>query len=156
MANLRASVVVEISAAPEAVFAALSDPSKMPDWISGVQSSEWEGDPAPRPGGRFKIQYRYGRRINDITMEITVAESGSRFEYHTVEGPYPIEASFILESSGNATVVTYSQNALSDSKLALIGFMLTGWFAKSIMRRTLRRDLGKLEAMVESASAGDR
>ena len=149
MANLQTSVTAEVTGGIEEVFAVLSDPARMPEWVNGVQSAKWAEGASLKPGGRFEMEYRYGRRTNDIIMEITNVEPGRKLEYHTVEGPYPIEATFDLVASGDNTSVTYSQNAIADSKLASIGFFLTGWFAKGMVRKNLRKDLEKLNAAVK-------
>lgn len=152
MANMAVSVREETDATPVAVCAVLTDPAKMHLWVNGVQSANWDEGSSLHPGGRFSMKYRYARRVSDITMEVTVAEAGSRFEYHTVKGPYPIEAKFTLEPLAAGTAVTYSQNAISDSKLAALGFILTGWFAKRMVRRQLRKDIEKLGALAKSGT----
>ena len=150
MANIATSVQVSSSASAAALYAVLTDPAKMHLWENGVQSATWDEGSSLEPGGRFSMKYRYARRVSDITMEVTVAEAGSRFEYHTVKGPYPIEAKFTLEPLATGTAVTYSQNAKSDSKLTALGFILTGWFAPRMVRRQLRKDIEKLVALASS------
>lgn len=157
MANLQVTVEAELDEPPEKVFPFLADPEKMPLWMSGVESAEWAQGSAPVSGGRFSMRYRYARRVNDITMEITAVEPNMRFEYHTVEGSYPIEASFNVRPNNGGAFVTYTQNALSDSKMAALGFMLSAWFAKPMMRRALRKDLVKLgdAVRIEKPVVGD-
>ncbi|MDA1296726.1 MAG: SRPBCC family protein [Chloroflexi bacterium] len=152
MANIDVTVQAETSAPPEAVFAVLSDLAQMPSWANGVQSAQWEDGSDLRPGGRFNLKYRYSRRVSDITMEVTAVEPGVRLEYHTVEGPYPIEAKFTLAGAADGTAVTYGQKALPDSKLASIAFLLTGWIAKRMLRKQLRKDIEKLSALAKSAN----
>lgn len=149
MANLKTSVTAEVAGTPQEVFAVLSDPARMPEWVNGVQSAKWADGASLEPGGRFEMEYKYGRKTNDITMEITTVEPGRKLEYHTVEGPYPIEATFDLAGSAGSTSVTYTQNAIADSMLASIGFFLTGWFAKGMVRKNLRKDLEKLNTAVK-------
>ncbi len=150
MSNLRTSVTVEVQGSPEKVFGVLTDPTRMPEWVNGVESAEWAPGSTLKTGGRFGMKYKYARRTHDVTMEITVVTPNTKLEYHTVEGPYPIEATFELSDVGDNTSVTYTQNAIADSKLSSIGFMLTGWFAKSMVRKNLRKDLAKLDAAVQA------
>lgn len=152
MANIHASVSSNISAAPEAVFAVLSDPARMPEWVNGVQSAGWENGSGPQAGGKFNMKYKYGRKVSDLKMEIVAVEPGLLLEYKTIEGPYPILARFTMRSSENGTTVTYTQTAYSDSKLSALGFMATSWFAKSMVRRILRKDLEKLNVAVNATN----
>ncbi len=151
MTSLQASVSVDIAASSEAVYEVLTDPSRMPEWVSGVQSAEWSSGSGPEPGSTIQMSYKYGRKVNDITMEVTEADPGVRYEYRTIKGPYPINARFTIMGSATQTAVTYEQTAFSDSMLASIGFFLTSWFAKPMVRKTLRKDMAKLAALVEGS-----
>ncbi len=149
MANIEVTITAEIEAAPDAVFAVLTDPARMPEWANGVKSGEWVKGSTATPGSKFKMLYRYGKRSHDITMEITATELNATYQYHTIKGPYPIDAKFILTPTANGTSLSYTQNAFSDSKLATLGFVLTRWIAKPMIRRTLRKDLAKLSEAVK-------
>lgn len=155
MANLKTSVTVDIDATPEAVFALLSHPSRMVDWMKSIESAEWAEGSLLESGGKFHMKYSYARKTHDITMELTEVNPPSKLAYHTIEGPYPIEATFDLTSSGKGTSLTYTQNAISDSKLSALGFILTGWFAKSMVRRMLRKDLEKLAELVQQSDGSE-
>lgn len=148
MANIEVTVHARTSAPPAAVFNVIADPGRMPLWIKGVESAEFQPGDTFEPGGRFTMKYRYGRRVNDITMEITASDS-RRVEYHTVSGPYPIEAKFNLMPSAEGTAISYTQNALADSKMASFSFKVTGWIARPMMRKQLRKDLSKLVEIVD-------
>lgn len=155
MSKIHGHVSIKILAAPESVFAVLSDPTRMSEWINGVQSAEWDGNSELRAGSRFNMSYKYGRKVADITMEILAVEPHTLLEYKTVKGPYPILARFTLRPSDDGTTVTYSQTAYSDSILSALGFAVTGWFAKSMVRRILRKDLEKLDAMIDPKKPQD-
>lgn len=149
MATIQASMSTYISATPEEVFSVLTDPPKMAEWMNGVQSAEWEAGSEARTGGRFDMKYKYGRKTSDIKMEIVAVSPGSLYEFKTVEGPYPVAAHYTIRPTDDGTTITYNQIAYSDSILSAVGFLLTGWFAKSMVRRVLRKDLEKLGAIVE-------
>ncbi len=151
MATIETSVSKEITVPPLTVFAVVSDPSRMSEWINGVQSAGWEEGASLRVGARFDMKNKYGRKVHDIKMEITASEAGSLLEYRTVEGPYPIQGRFVLRPSGDGTALTYNQTAYSDSRLAAIGFYVTGWLAKPMMRRMLRKDLEKLATILQAS-----
>lgn len=152
MPSIDANASTTVSGSPETVFSVLTDTSRMSEWMNGVQSAEWEEGSGPQVGGKFDMKYKYSRKIHDIKMEIIAAEPGSLLEYKTVEGPYPIQARFTLRPAPDGTAISYNQTAYSDSMLSALGFVLTGWFAKSMVRRVLRKDLEKLGAIVESSS----
>ncbi len=152
MTSLQADQSIEIAAAPEAVFAVITDPARMPEWINGVQSAEWEEGSGAQAGGKFDMRYKYGRKTSDIKMEVIAVSTDSSFQYKTIEGPYPIVAHFTLRPSGDGTTMTYNQTAYSDSFMAALGINLTRWIAKPMVRRMLRKDLEKLRAIVEGAA----
>lgn len=149
MPSIDASASTTISSPPEAVFLMLTNPARMAEWMNGVQSAEWEEGSGPRTGGKFDMKYKYSRKIHDIKMEITAIQPGSLLEYKTIEGPYPIQARFTLRPAGDGTAITYGQTAYSDSFLAALGFVVTSWIAKPMVRRVLRKDLEKLSAIVQ-------
>lgn len=153
MPKIETSVNVTVSGSPETVFAVLSDPTRMSEWMNGVESAEWEEGSDSRAGNRFKMKYKYNRKVHDITMEIIAVEPGSLLEFKTIEGPFPIQARYTLRPAADRTVLTYHQTAYSDSMLAAVGFVLTSWLAKPMVRRVLRKDLEKLS---EAVRAGNR
>ena len=148
--DITVSVQVDVGAPPGAVYTTLTDPTVMHLWAAGVQSAHWQEGSSLQPGGQFNLKYRYARRVSDITMEITAAEPNSQFEYHTVKGPYPIEVKFTLTPIASGTFVTYSQNALADTKMTSLMFLLTGWFAKRMTRKRLKRDVERLKTVAMS------
>jgi uncharacterized protein YndB with AHSA1/START domain len=144
MATVKAAVEAEMDVSPGNAFAVLTDPTRMASWLNGVQAGGWIDGQHLEPGGRFMLSYRYARQVSDITMEVVSAVPGSRFEFRTVEGPYPIHATFEIASAGAGARVVYRQVAFSDSFLSALGFWVTGWFAKRMVKRVLARDLAKL------------
>lgn len=149
MANIRVTVEVESEGAPDQVFAYISDPSNMPDWVNGVESASWSEGSDLQPGGKFNLDYKYRGKTSKIVMEITGSDPGRKFEYHTIEGKYPIEVTVELMPSGTGTKIAYTQNALSDSRVTSLAFIVTGWLARPMMRKSLRKDLEKMAESVK-------
>ena len=82
----------------------------------------------------------------DAVFEVTASVPGKSFGVNTVEGPYTIIAEYELEESPDAksTHIHFSMTARSDSRFTAVLFILTGWFAKSFLRRMLDKELDEL------------
>ncbi len=148
MATIEASVSSYVSATPDEVFAVLTDPPRMAEWMNGVEEAAWEPGSELRRGGQFGMKYKYRNKVSDIKMELIDVKPNSELRFKTISGPYPIEAHYVLEPSETGTNITYNQTAFSDSAMAALGFYLTSWLAKPMIRKVLRKDLEKLAAII--------
>jgi uncharacterized protein YndB with AHSA1/START domain len=147
MAHLVADSSVDISRPPEQVFAFITNPANLTKWVTGVQ--EASGGPLSA-GSRYAMKYKYGGRVNDITMEVTEHEPPRRFGFKTVEGPYPIIGRYRLEPQGQGTRMAYHQDAISDGIVTGIMFGLLGFLLRGQMRKSMARDQQKLKAAIEA------
>ncbi len=150
MASLAAEVSIHVERPVEEVFDFVSDPANMPQWVGYVAEAE-SSSGEPRVGATFEIKYTYGRRVSDITMEVTEFERATRFAFKTVEGPYPIQAAYTLTPEGGGTRFTYFQGAQSDSPVTALMFVLLGFLLKIPTRGLLRKNSERMKAAVEGA-----
>jgi uncharacterized protein YndB with AHSA1/START domain len=82
-----ASVSRDIKASPDAVWAAVSDITRMGEWSPECHSCEWApGSTAPVVGGRFLGQNRNGDKEWTTEAEITASEPGRVFAFDGVFG----------------------------------------------------------------------
>lgn len=149
MASLAVEVTTHIARPIDEVYAFVSDPAKMPLWVNYVEEAEFTEESEPRVGATFDIKYTYGRRVSDITMEITEFNRPTRFAYKTIKGPYPIRATYTLAPEGEGTRFTYFQDAESDSPITALMFTLLGFLLKIPTRSLLRKNSERMKAEVE-------
>jgi uncharacterized protein YndB with AHSA1/START domain len=91
---------IRIDAAPETVFALLTEPSRMTTWLAELV----EADPAP--GGVFRIAGPTGVAIEGTYLEV-VPNRRVVFTWGGVEGLEPGQSTveFLLEPDGGGTLV---------------------------------------------------
>ena len=91
---------IRIDAAPETVFALLTDPTHMRTWFAELVEAD------PRPGGVFRISGPAGVSIEGTYLEV-VANCKVVFTWGGVEGLKPGETTveFLLEPAGDGTLV---------------------------------------------------
>ena len=72
MTNIVSEVIVTIDRMPAEVWGFVSDPANLHTWMTDVDSpGEWVGGGGPTVGSRYRIDYKYGRKTNEIVFEIT-------------------------------------------------------------------------------------
>jgi len=113
------SVAIEISSAPDKVWALVSDISDMPKWSPENFRNRWLGDATgPVPGARFKGWNRYGWLTWTTIGEIEVADPGREFTFVTyIFGRQRTRWSYVFEASATGTRVTERRWRLSKAFL---------------------------------------
>ncbi|MDP6666557.1 MAG: SRPBCC family protein [Dehalococcoidia bacterium] len=153
MPTIGSSATVTIDRTANEVWEYVVDPAKLHSRVKDINSpGNWIGEGGPSVGSRYRVDYDYGRKTNEIIFEVTDSKPGTRFGTDTVEGLYPISVEYTLSevANGESTELTIFMNARSDSTFTAILFVLTGWFAKSFMKKRLRRELSDLKQAIES------
>jgi uncharacterized protein YndB with AHSA1/START domain len=91
---------IRIDAAPETVFALLTDPTHMRTWFAELVEAE------PRPGGVFRISGPAGVSIEGTYLQL-IPNRKVVFTWGGVEGLKPGQSTveFLLEPDGEGTLV---------------------------------------------------
>lgn len=141
------------------------DPALLHHWVKDVEpGGEWvDGGSAGVVGSRYRVDYSYGRKINEIVFEVTASDSPRRFAVNTVSGPYPIRADYVLtpgvavdgDGDGESTEIKFEMIARSDSAFTAIMFVATGWFAGWFMKRQLNKELVDLQTAMNAVKKTD-
>ncbi len=153
MINIVSEAVITIGRPVAEVWDWVVDPANMHRWVKDVdEPGNWIDGGSPTVGSRYRIDYKYGRKTNEIVFEVTAADPGARFSVNTIEGPYPItvDYSFGESENGESTELKMVMNARSDSTFTAVLFILTGWFAKYFMKKRLRGEISTLKQAIES------
>ena len=101
-----ASSSVEINAAPEAVYALITDLDAMSQLAEETAAMRWRSGSAAQPGAVFKGTNRNGWRRWTTKCRVTDAEPGSRFAFNVSHTGVPISRwqYDISATSGGCTV----------------------------------------------------
>ena len=71
------------------------------------------------------------------------------FEFHTIEGNYPIRGEYLCQPSGNGTLFRMTRTAFSDSTFTSLMFTLTSFISKPMMRKQNLAELVKMKSVIE-------
>jgi hypothetical protein len=104
-----ASGSVDIAAAPEAVYALITDLDVMSQLAEETAAMRWAGGGGPSPGAVFKGTNRHGWRRWTTKCTVTDAEPGRRFAFDVSHTGLPISRwAYEIAPSGGGCVVTES------------------------------------------------
>jgi len=105
---MRVEQTFAVGRPPEVVFDYLTDPSKLADWQTSKTSVEQLTDGAPGLGTRVRERTKPpgGKEFEQI-VEFTEFERPLRVHMHIVEGPYPIDGTWLFEPDGDGTRVRF-------------------------------------------------
>lgn len=93
---------------PEVVFEHVTDPNKLSSWQTLNRSIEQLTDGPPGLGSRFRerTKPRLGKEFEQVT-EFTEFDRPHRVHVHVVEGPYPVDGTWIFAPEGDGTRVRF-------------------------------------------------
>jgi uncharacterized protein YndB with AHSA1/START domain len=97
-----------VAAAPEAVFDFVTNPSNLRNWQTSKTSVEQLSAGPPGLGTRVRERTKPpgGKEFEQI-VEFTEYDRPRRFHVHIVEGPQPIDGTWIFEPDGAHTKVSF-------------------------------------------------
>jgi uncharacterized protein YndB with AHSA1/START domain len=103
-------VTVHIDAAPEHVYALVSDVTRMGQWSPECYKCEWQdGASSPAVGARFKGSNRQGVLRWSTTARVVDAEPGRAFAFTTMQGDREITRwRYTFAAAGGGTDATES------------------------------------------------
>ncbi len=153
MAEISTTVEIQIDVPRDYVFEWVIEPGNMIYWVNGVRRADWirrqEAD-IPRPQDTWEMLYEYGGKENEIVMEVDACDPrDGTFEFHTIEGNYPIRSEYLCQPSGNGTLFRMTRTAFSESAFTSLMFKLTGFISKPMMRKQNLAELVKMKSVIE-------
>ena len=114
MAEIGTTVQIQIDVSPDLVFRWVTEPSNKIYWMNGVRNAAWirrQEVEMPRPHDTWGMIYEYGGKENEVIMEVDVCDPrDGAFEFHTIEGPYPIPRRVPLPTIGQRDFVPDDKN----------------------------------------------
>ena len=148
------SATREISASADALWAMVSDVTRMGEWSPENQGGEWLGGATgPQPGAKFKAKNRVGKRSWSTVATVVDAEPGRRFSFRVSAGPVKVsDWSYTFEPTPSGCRVTESWTDLRPGWFKPIARLGTG-----VADRTTHNRIGMeqtLERLAEAAEPG--
>ncbi len=131
----------------DVVAAYAGDPSNAPAWYANIGSIRWETAPPLRAGSRVAFKARFLGRDLAYTYEITEFTPASRLVMRTAQGPFPMETTYTWQAVDDRSTRMTLRNRGEPA-----GFSrLVAPFMAAAVRRANRKDLRKLQAILEAA-----
>jgi uncharacterized membrane protein len=144
--NVDASTQIVIARPREEVSSFAANPDNVPAWYANITSVEWK---TPRPLGVGSqiafVAHFLGKRIA-YTYEIVELVAGERLVMRTAEGPFPMETTYLWESTAEGHTRMTLRNRGTPA-----GF--SRWvapFMAMAVRRANRKDLALLKKLLEN------
>jgi hypothetical protein len=145
---------IEIAAAPAAVWAVVTDVTRVGEWSGECRGAQWiDGATAAVIGARFRGHNRRLFARWTRTNQVFVADEPRRFVWRTMPGgiyPDSVEWEVALELVGAGTAVRLSYAVVQLPKVMELAIDV---FFPPHRDRTvdLAQDLGRLKALVETS-----
>ena len=143
---------IEIKAAPQEVWAALTDVTRIGEWSPECKGARWVPDATgPVKGAKFEgdNEARFAGRVVKkwtTTSEVTACEPTTRFEF--CAAGYT-NWSYTLKPTASGTLVTES---FSYEPQGFVGFIYEKVLARPrMMTKGMERTLARVKATLESA-----
>jgi uncharacterized protein YndB with AHSA1/START domain len=112
---MRIEETFSVARPPEAVFDYMTDPANLAAWQTSKTRVEPETNGPPRQGYRVREWTKPpGGREFEQLVEFTVFDRPHRLHVHIVEGPYPVEGTWMLtaDEAGTTRVHFVAEGAL--------------------------------------------
>jgi uncharacterized protein YndB with AHSA1/START domain len=146
----------KIAAAPEAVWALVSDVTRMGEWSPETVGCEWVGDTKqPVVGARFKGRNQSGWRKWSTVCSVVEAAPGKSFVFEVKAGPFDISRwEYKFEPADGGTRVTESWTDRRPKLMEVISRPIMGVSDRAgHNRETMQATLERLAAAAEGARA---
>ena len=139
-----------IHAPPETVAAVAADPDRVREWYANIERVDWLTPPPLATGTRLAFAARFlGRRIA-YEYEVAELDLPRRLVMRTADGPFPMETTYLWEDDGRGGTRMTLRNRGEPT-----GFgRLAGLVMAPAVRRANRRDLARLQQLVEGGRPG--
>ena len=147
---------LHIDAAPEAVYAVISDVSRMGEWSPETYKCEWVGGATgPAVGASFKGSNKRGALRWSTTPKVVVADPGKEF---TFDVGSDVRWRYRLAPEGNGTQVTESFEMLCDLKWYYA--FVERWLMrvsdrKADLERSMAQTLQRIKQSIEASTSAD-
>jgi hypothetical protein len=151
---LKCIVCEQVSASPEALFAAASDFANAPSRISGIKKMEMLTQGPAGVGTKFReTRVMFGREATE-TMEVVAFEPGRSYTLRAMSCGCEYTTKVSVEpTGGNASEISFDFASVPQTFGAKVMGAAMGWMMKGACVKMVRRDLLDLKGAVEKDAA---
>jgi uncharacterized protein YndB with AHSA1/START domain len=137
---------VEITAAPEQVFAYVTDPTRFTEWQENVVDGGMDGGPTA-VGSKCTTTRKIGGGERKATSEVTVLDPPRAWAVHGIDGPIRSTVHVTVEpvTGRNASRVTIDLDFEGHG----IGKILVPLLVRPQSRKEMQRNMARLKARLE-------
>lgn len=134
------------------VAAYVSDPDNATAWYENIKGVEWKSPKPLEVGSRIAFSALFlGRRLS-YTYEVSEIVRDERFVMATAEGPFGMETTYTWEDTPGRGTRMALRNRGEPSGFSRVAAPMMA----TAMRRTNRKDLARLKAILETSSAPEQ
>ena len=144
----------EIAAAPEVVWALISDVTRMGEWSPEAQGGIWRSASGPEIGARFTGKNRRNRRSWSTSCRVTECEPGRRFAFRVTSGPLGVATwRYEIEPTTSGCQVSETWVDNRGTVIRVLGKLVTGVADRAVHNRAgMEQTLAALATAAESAT----
>ena len=145
----------DIAASADALWAMVSDVTRMGEWSPENQGAEWLGGATgPQVGAKFRGTNRVGKRTWKTVAKITEIDAGRRFTFRVSAGPIPVaDWSYTVEPTATGCRLTETWTEHRPAWFKPISRIATGVADRPTTNRAgIEQTLERLAARAESSS----
>jgi uncharacterized protein YndB with AHSA1/START domain len=149
------SVIREIGASAEHVWAMVSDVTRMGEWSPENQGGEWRGGATgPRPGATFVGRNRNGKKQWTTVATVVDAEPGRRFSFRVKAKGFKVaEWCYVFEPTATGCRVTETWTDQRGGIARALGKPVSGVDERATHNRSgMEQTLERLAAVAESTT----
>lgn len=147
------SVSRETTAAPEELWAMISDVTRMAEWSPETVRCEWKGGTTgPVVGARFSGRNQHDKKRWSTVNTVVATEPGRRFAFETHVGPLRVARwDYTFEPTDTGCLITETWTDQSGRIVAWVGGPASGVYDRSSHNRAgMEVTLERLAAAAEA------
>jgi len=144
-----------VAAAPEVLYALVSDVTRMGEWSPETTSCRWLGAATKAtPGAKFRGTNRDGWRRWFTTCTVITADADQRFAFDVDLGPLPVSRwTYDFAPTGNGCVVTETWHDRRAAWMVRVSPIVMGVPDREQHNRdSMRMTLDRLRSFAETAA----
>ena len=150
------SETVKIEADPERVWRALTTPSEVVCWDTGIVEPLDAPADYPAPGQHVRWRYRLGPLSFTLHDRLTEVEPCSRFRSSIRLGPFDFDETYTLSRVGSSGTELEARLSVS-SRASVLGALLERVVGQPLARSTVRTSLAAIRRHCEQrADPGEK